>query len=132
MIWRTTAFLWAGRFVHDHDIAGRQGRQQALPDVFDKDRTGHGAVDDEGRGDRRRGASRRRRFIVFQWPKAPGRQHAGARLARPRKPGHGGVGAGFVDEHSAALDRDRVAQRSRPRAPRRRQAALARWRARFF
>jgi hypothetical protein len=83
--------------IHDDDVAWRQGGQQALPDVFDKDRAGHRAIDDKGRGDR----------VVAQpgdeghcLPMAP--RHAADDPVAARRtaaqPGHIGGSAGFVDE----------------------------------
>jgi hypothetical protein len=44
--------IFVGReIVHHDDIAGAQGGHQALPKILDEDRTGHGSINDEGRGD---------------------------------------------------------------------------------
>jgi len=85
------------QIVHHDDIAGHQGGNQALPQVFDEDRSGHGAIDDKGRGD----------AVLAQagnegqgLPMSP--RHAAdksvAAFGAPAQPRHVGGGAGFIDE----------------------------------
>jgi len=84
--------------VHDDDVAVAQGRDQALAHIGQENRAVHRVIDDKGCGDR-----------VAAQPGDKGgdlpvgvRHKANQPRAAPRATagsGHGGAGAGLVDEH---------------------------------
>jgi hypothetical protein len=89
--------LVCGWIVHDHDVAGRQSREQALPHILDEDRAVHRAIDDEGC----------RKAVLAQGgdeghglPMAPRNpaNHALAALGTTIEPRHVGRGSRLIDE----------------------------------
>jgi len=85
------------QIVHHDDVARRQGGDQAPPQVFEEDRPGHRAIDDEGRGD----------AVLAQpgqegenLPVPPGHSadEASAAFGAPAQPRHVGRGPGFIEE----------------------------------
>ena len=53
------------QIVHDDEVAGHQGGDQAALDIGAEDLPGHGAVDDKGRG-HGVGAQTGTKVVVFQ------------------------------------------------------------------
>ena len=85
------------QIVHHDDVAGAQGGDQALPQIFTEDRPGHGAIDDKGRGDRivAQAGQEGHRLPMAPWHPA---DHPMAPFGAPAQPRHVGGGAGFIEE----------------------------------
>jgi len=86
------------QIVHHDDVAGRQSGHQALTQIRDKDRRGHRLVDRERCGDRvvTQGGDERHGLPMAARHAA---DDALTSLAAAAQAGHGGRGAGLVNEH---------------------------------
>ena len=85
------------QIVHHHDVAGRQGGAQTLPQIFEEDRSGHRAIDDEGRGDAVLAQPGEKGENLPVSPRHSADQ-ASAAFGAPAQPRHVGGGAGFIEE----------------------------------
>jgi hypothetical protein len=115
MICRTASPL-GRQIVHHDDIGGRQGGRQALPQIFEEDRSGHGAIDDKRRGDAVLPQPGDKGEDLPVPPRHPADQ-ASAASGAAAQPRHVGRRPGFIDEDQPR--RIKLGLRGNPRGPRR-------------